>query len=270
MQRYNTMDTRALIGKVESLIRETGAFIKEELGKVNSDDIETKAMNSLVSYVDKNAEAKLVKGLSELLPGSGFITEEDTPDDRSKDKIWIIDPLDGTTNYLRQIPHFSVSVALQVDGVVQLGFVYNIMLDEMFSAGKDHGAFLNGRRMIVSPTKDFNESVIATGFPYENRETLPFVEILQELMVTCRGLRRFGSAALDLAFTACGRLDAYYECCLNTWDIAAGVLIVQEAGGTVTDFSGGNQYEEGDQIVASNGKIHEQLLSVIGQHMTLA
>ncbi len=260
------MDTREIIRRVEQIVRSTGSFIRSELGKVNAEEVETKALNSLVSYVDKQAETMLVSQLSELITNAGFVTEEDTPDDTSKDSIWIIDPLDGTTNFLRQIPHFSVSVALQGGGEIQLGFVYNVMLDELFSAGKDHGAFLNGRRISVSSTQVFAETMIATGFPYENRETLPFVAILQEVMLKCRGIRRLGSAALDLAFVACGRFDAYYECCLNPWDVAAGILIVQEAGGRVSDFNGGTNIYSGKEIVASNLHINEELQKIIATH----
>ncbi|GLR16553.1 inositol monophosphatase family protein [Portibacter lacus] len=260
------MNTRELIEKAEALVRNTGLFIKEELGKVTASDIEAKALNSLVSYVDKEAEKMLVSGLLELTPDCGFITEEDTPDDDSKEMVWIIDPLDGTTNFLRQIPHFSVSVAFRVNDIIQLGFVYNIMLDEMFSAGNGHGAFLNGRKISVSTIELFNETIIATGFPYENRDTLPFVEILQSIMIQGRGIRRFGSAALDLAFVAAGRIDAYYECCINRWDVAAGIIIVKEAGGKISDFSGGDNYDDGKEIVATNALIHDQLLAIIQKH----
>ncbi len=255
--------TRDLIIKANHLVRETGQFIKAELGKVSTSDIETKALNSLVSYVDKEAEKMLVKGLKELTPDCGFLTEEDTEDDTSKSVVWIIDPLDGTTNFLRQIPHFSTSVAMQVDGVVQVAFVYNIMLDEMFSAGNGFGAFLNEQKITVSKTIDFNEAIIATGFPYEKKETESFTHVLKRLMVEARGLRRFGSAALDLAFTAIGRLDAYYECCVNTWDVAAGILIVKEAGGIITDFSGGDSYHDGHEIIAANPHVHPPLLQII-------
>lgn len=259
------MEVKELIDDVGKLIRKTGTFIKDELGKVTAEEIEAKALNSLVSYVDKKAEEKLVKGLSALLPNCGFITEEDTPDDNSKESIWIIDPLDGTTNFLRQIPHFSISVALEVKGVVELGFVYNVMLEELFSAGRGYGAFLNGKRIMVSSTDQFRESIIATGFPYDERDTLPFVEVLKQVMIEGRGIRRFGSAALDLAYTAVGRLDAYYECCLNRWDVAAGILLVQEAGGVVSDFVGGTNFEDGKRIVASNPSIHPRLLEILIQ-----
>lgn len=262
------MDIRKLINETEELVRSTGLFIKAELGKVSEAEIESKALNSLVSYVDKQAEEMLVQGLSKLLPGSGFLTEEDTIDDTSKEYTWIIDPLDGTTNFLRQIPHFSVSVALEANGEVQLGFVYNIMLDELFSAGNGHGAYLNGIKISVSSTSAFNESIIATGFPYENRETLPFVDILKQIMIEGRGIRRFGSAALDLAYTASGRIDAYYECCLNRWDVAAGILIVQEAGGVVSDFIGGGNYTEGKQIIASNPHIYDKLSEILSSFST--
>ena len=257
------MKTSDLVTEVSKLVRETGIFIKQELGKVSAQQVEAKALNSLVSYVDKQAEIRLVEGLRELIPGSGFITEEDTIDDTSKESIWIIDPLDGTTNFLRQIPHFTVSVALQVNGVLQLGMVYNIMLDELFSAGKGFGAFLNEKPIHVSKTENFNEAIIATGFPYEQEETKSFADVLQRLMLEARGLRRFGSAALDLAYVACGRFDAYYECCINNWDVAAGILIVQEAGGTLSDYSGGQTYYNGKEIIASNPHIHNRLNQII-------
>jgi myo-inositol-1(or 4)-monophosphatase len=263
MEEIMIYKTSELITKAQTLVKETGQFIKEELGKVSIGEIEIKALNSLVSYVDKEAESKLVTGLSELTPGCGFITEEDTIDDDSKPVVWIIDPLDGTTNFLRQIPHFSVSVALKVNNKVTLGFVYNIMMDEMFSAGLGHGAYLNGKSIRVSKTSDFKEGIIATGFPYEKKETQSFAEVLQKLMVEARGLRRLGSAALDLAFVACGRFDAYYECCINAWDVAAGILIVKEAGGIVTDFSGKENHLNGNQVIASSPKCHPRLLEII-------
>jgi len=156
-----------------------------------------------------------------------------------------------------------VSVALESKGIIQLGFIYNVMLDELFSAGNGHGAYLNGKQISVSSTSKFNEVIVATGFPYENRDTLPFVDILKQIMIEGRGVRRFGSAALDLAYTAAGRLDAYYECCLNPWDVAAGILIVQEAGGKVTDFDGAENYRNGKQIVASNPQVHKRLLEIL-------
>lgn len=258
------METRELIKAVSRLVRLTGLFIKEELGKVSASDIEAKALNSLVSYVDKQAEEQLVEGLLILTPDAGFVTEEDTIDDTSKEMVWIIDPLDGTTNFLRQIPHFAVSVALEVNGVVQLAFVYNIMLDEMFSAGNGFGAFLNEKKITVSSTSEFGEAIIATGFPYEKKETESFSTVIQKLMIEGRGIRRFGSAALDLAYTAVGRLDAYYECCINRWDVAAGILIVEEAGGIVTDFKGGTEdSDSGSEIVAANPHVHARLLEII-------
>lgn len=259
-------DFSLLIPDVQHLVRETGLFIKEELGKVHASDIETKALNSLVSYVDKTAEEKLVAGLNKILPNAGYITEEDTPDDRSKDQIWIIDPLDGTTNFLRQIPYFSVSLALQVSGTLELGLVYNIMLDEMFSAARGKGAFLNGNKIQVSNTSSLKECIIATGFPYEKRESFGILTVLEAMLKNVRGLRRFGSAALDLAYVACGRVDAYYECCVNTWDVAAGIILVQEAGGNLSDFSGGESYIEGHEIIASNPHIQEKILALISQN----
>lgn len=253
----------ALRSDVESLVRNVGHFIKSELGKVSAADIEAKALNSLVSYVDKRAEHLLVTELNNLLPDSGFVTEEDTIDDIDKENIWIIDPLDGTTNFLRQIPHFCVSVALERNGEIILGFVYNVMLDELFSAEKGKGAYLNGKKIQVSNTEDFSEAIIATGFPYEKLETASFIEVIQKILMTARGLRRMGAAALDMAYVACGRFDAYYECCLNPWDVAAGILLVKEAGGVVSDFSGGQDFFDGHEMVSGNPMTHKRVVEIL-------
>ncbi len=248
---------------VINIVREAGNFIKAELGKVNENQIEAKDLNSLVSYVDKEAEHLLVSKLGALISDSGFVTEEDTIDDTSKEYIWIIDPLDGTTNFLKQIPHFCVSVALEVKGEIELGVIYNIMQDEMFSAVKGQGAFMNEKPISVSNTKDFQEAIIATGFPYKKLETASFVEVIQKLLVSARGLRRLGAAALDMAYVACGRLDAYYECCLNPWDVSAGILIVKEAGGELSDFDGNPNYKSGKEMVAGNPIVHKELVNIL-------
>lgn len=252
-----------LLPEVISIVRDAGDFIKAELGKVNENQIEAKDLNSLVSYVDKEAENLLVSQLGQLIPDSGFVTEEDTIDDTTKEHIWIIDPLDGTTNFLKQIPHFCVSVALEVDGAIEIGVIYNIMQNEMFSAVKGHGAFMNEKPISVSKTVNFNEAIIATGFPYKKLETESFIQVIQKLLVSARGLRRLGAAALDMAYVACGRLDGYYECCLNPWDVSAGILIVQEAGGILSDFDGKSNYKSGKEMVAGSPAVHKELVNIL-------
>lgn len=235
------------------LVKETGEFIRQESRRFDESKIEYKGKNDLVSYVDKEAEKRLIKGLSEILPGSGFVAEEGTSTHRSDIYNWIIDPLDGTTNFTHGLPVYAVSVALVKRGVLTLGVVYEINRDECFHAIKGQGAFLNHSPIKVSDTNTLERSLLATGFPYYNFDQMQqYLIIINEFMQTTHGLRRMGSAAVDLAYTACGRFEGFFEYNLNAWDVAAGALIVQEAGGTVTDFKGGEDYIFGRQIVAGN------------------
>ncbi len=248
------------------LVKETGEFIRQESRKFDESKIEYKGKNDLVSYVDKEAEVRLVKGLSEILPGSGFIAEEGTSTRKSDIYNWIIDPLDGTTNFTHGIPVYAVSVALMKRGQLALGVVYEINRDECFHAIKGGGAFLNHSPIQVSETKTLEKSLLATGFPYYNFEQMqPYLTIINEFMQTTHGLRRMGSAAVDLVYTACGRFEGFFEYNLNAWDVAAGALIVQEAGGSVTDFKGGEDFLFGRQIVAGN-VTQPEMLATIQKH----
>ncbi len=233
------------------IVRKVGNFIKQETGKVTAEAIETKSLNSLVSYVDKTAEEQLVQGLNILLPNSTFLTEEETVEQKDGEFRWIIDPLDGTTNFLHQLPFFSISVALQHHKQTILGIVLEINRDECFYAWKNGGAYLNNKKIKVNQTKTIGDSLIATGFPYYDYDRIqPYLETLDYFMNSTRGIRRLGSAALDLAYVACGRFDAFYEYSLNAWDVAGGAFIVQEAGGSVVDFKGGDNHLFGKEIIA--------------------
>jgi myo-inositol-1(or 4)-monophosphatase len=250
----------------ETIIREVGAFILEEFTKVKPGDIAYKGLHDMVSYVDKEAEKLLVNGLSGLVPSAGFITEEGTADSNNADWEWVIDPLDGTTNYLHHLPVFAVSVALLYQRKPMMGWVFELNRNEMFFARHGKGAVCNGMPIQVSKVKVLDEGLIATGFPYYNFDKMPvYLEILNDLMQTSHGLRRMGSAAIDLVYTACGRFEGYFEYNLNPWDVAAGALIVKEAGGLVTDFSGGENYIFGREILAANALVHESLLHAV-QH----
>ncbi len=253
--------------KVEQTIKEAGAFIRAEAGKVSVQQIEHKSLNNLVSYVDKTAEEMLVKGLSEALPDSVFLTEEATVEQGEGEWRWIIDPLDGTTNFLHGIPLFSVSVALEHQGEIVMGWVYDIMHDGLYFAEKGKGAFRNGKPISVSAQDNIEYALSVTGFPYGKPEVVEaYMNILLYLTHETRGVRRLGSAAIDLAYVAEGKFEAFYEYKLNAWDVAAGSLIVQEAGGIITDFSGGDNYLFGRQIIATNGKITKDLMEVIKTH----
>lgn len=254
---------------VIELAREVGIFIKMEESKVKAKDIEEKSLNSLVSYVDKSAEQQIVQGLEVLLPEAGFIAEEGTSDKKGETYQWIIDPLDGTTNFLHGIPTYAVSIALQQEEEIILGVVYEVNRDECFYAVKNEGAYLNGNRIQVSTTSSIANSLLATGFPYYDYErTDAYFELLKDLAQKSRGIRRIGSAAVDLAYVACGRFDAFFEYSLQPWDVAAGAFIVEEAGGQVHDFSGGNNWLHGKEIIASNAGITKAFASLVQEKMS--
>ena len=251
---------------VTSICRDVGLFIKKEGEAFDLSRIEQKTtFNNLVSYVDKEAEKRLVSVLKELVPGSGFITEEGTVKQSSDQEYrWIIDPLDGTTNFLHGLPIFSVSVGLARNNEVVVGCVYDIGRDECYYATKGKGAYCNGERIHVSKLSTVSESLLATGFPYDQFDKGDvYLGIIKEFLKESHGIRRLGSAAIDLIYVACGRLEGFFEFNLNPWDVAAGTLIVQEAGGIVTDFKGGSDFIFGGELCAANAGIHAEMLQII-------
>jgi myo-inositol-1(or 4)-monophosphatase len=249
---------------VTLITAETGKFILNERKNFKSSSIEKKGHNDLVSYVDKTAEKMIVEGLLKILPEAGFITEEKTSEVKGAEYNWIIDPLDGTTNFIHGLPCFCISIALMKDKEIILGVVHELNFDECFYGFKDGGAFLNGRKISVSDTKSLSESLMATGFPYHNYDRMkPYMEIFDYCMHNTHGLRRLGSAAADLAYVACGRFEGFYEYGLNSWDVAGGALIVKEAGGVVTDFKGGTDFIFGAEIIATNAFIAEEFSEIV-------
>jgi myo-inositol-1(or 4)-monophosphatase len=254
------MQLKELCQQCLPIINEVGAFIRQEWGSVTDQAVETKSRNSLVSYVDKTAEAMLVEKLGQLLPEATFLTEEDTVENQDSPLRWIIDPLDGTTNFLYGIPIFAISVGLEKDGELVLGIVQEVVRQENFYAWKDGGAYCNGTPIRVSNRESLTDSLLATGFPYYDFErTDDYLQVLAHFMQETRGLRRLGAAAVDLAFVACGRFDAFFEYALHPWDVAAGIVLVREAGGTVSGFSAKADYKTGVEIIASNGRIHQAM-----------
>lgn len=258
------MDLKLLTEQVSALSREVAAFIRTESTRITDARVENKSLNNLVSYVDKHAEQAFVDGLRKLLPEAGFIAEEGTGE-RVEGLNWVIDPLDGTTNFVHGIPCYCTSVALiRGEEEILLGVVLEVARDECFAAWKGGGATLNGRPIRVSDRGKLQDSLLATGFPYDDFSyEAAYMDLLRDLMHRSRGIRRLGSAAADLAYVACGRFEAFYEYGLNAWDVAAGILIVQEAGGHVTDFKEGAAYLFGEEIIASNGHIHQELHDVV-------
>jgi myo-inositol-1(or 4)-monophosphatase len=252
------MNYEKLCEEVITIAKKAGQFIITEAKTFNSSKIEYKGKNDMVSYVDKTAEKMIIEYLSKLLPQSGFIAEEFN---------WIIDPLDGTTNFIHGIPAFAVSIALKQKNELVIGVIYEINQDECFYAWKDSKAYLNGNIISVSDNNDLATSLVATGFPYYdfNRQNA-YMNLFTEVMQKCHGLRRIGAASVDLAYTACGRFEAYFEYNLKPWDIAAGLLIVERAGGEYFDFEGGKNALGTCDIIATNGKISSELNQIISSH----
>ncbi len=259
-----TMDLEKLCQDVRVIVAKTASFINIELDKRIELNVEVKGRHNYVTHVDKTAEEMLVNGLANLLPESGFIAEEDTSSKRGEKYNWIIDPLDGTTNYIHGLPPYAISVALMAGEEIILGVVHEMGLNECFYAWKGSKAYLNGKEIHVSKVDKVNDSLIATGFPYTDFSHLSnFMETVRFFMENSHGLRRLGSAATDIAYIACGRFEAFYEYGLNPWDVAAGVLIVKQAGGKVSDFRGGNNYLFGGEIVISNDLVFNEFLEDI-------
>jgi myo-inositol-1(or 4)-monophosphatase len=262
------MDYKNICFQVQEIARETGSFIREEGKKITVSDIEFKGVTSLVTYVDKTAETRIVAAVKKLIPGSGFVAEEGTADSDNEKFTWIIDPLDGTTNFIHGIAPHSVSIALKEDDKIVLGVVYEVKSDEMFYAWKDSPAYLNGAVIKVSANSKPEHALIATGFPYYDFDRVDdYIAAMKHLMKTTRGLRRLGSAAIDLAYVAAGRFDAFYEHALHAWDVAAGVFIIQQAGGKVTDFNGGDKWLFGGELIAASGSYFDEFYSVINRHL---
>ncbi|MCK6649888.1 MAG: inositol monophosphatase [Bacteroidia bacterium] len=256
-----------LCRQVCDLSKQTGNFIRLERHKFNTEKIEVKGKNDFVSYVDKTSEKMIIEGLEKLLPEAGFIAEEGTSTKKGEHYNWIIDPLDGTTNFIHGLPCFAISIALMRDQQLIMGVIYEVNFDECFYAWEGSKAYLNEKEIRVSNIDKLSGSLIATGFPYYDYSRLnEYMELFKYFMKHTHGLRRLGSAATDLAYVACGRFEGFYEYCLQPWDVAAGAFIVQQAGGKVTDFNGGENYLFGREIVAGNNAFFNEFLDSVKQH----
>ena len=260
------MNLQEITKKVEDVARKAGAFIREESKNFNLNKVQQKGFNDLVSYVDKGAEEIVVKELAEIVPEAGFITEEGTRSDNNKPLTWIVDPLDGTTNFVHGIPMYAVSIALARGTEIIVGVVYEINLDECYAAYEGAGSTCNGKPIKVSEAGELENSLVAAGFPYDDGGKLDaYLQLLKYFIKNSHGLRRLGSAAVDLCYVACGRVEGYLEYNLQSYDVAAGALIVKQAGGKVTDFSGGEDFIFGGQILASNSKLHGALEKALSE-----
>lgn len=255
------IDLDTICGQVREVAVRAGRFLKEERRKFDVARVEEKSAHNYVSYVDKACEQRIVGELSALLPEAGFITEEGSADYHTEQYCWLVDPLDGTTNYIQDMAPYCVSIALRKGDTCLLGVVYEVGRDECFHAVRGEGAWLDGQPIRVSASSRIDDAFVALGFPYAFDRYRPVaVGLVQQLYGHARGLRVLGSAAVELCYVACGRFDLRVEAFLGPWDVAAGGLIVEEAGGRITDFSGGSRWASGEEVVASNGLLHETFL----------
>ncbi|MEE4351141.1 MAG: inositol monophosphatase family protein [Pacificimonas sp.] len=250
---------------MDKAVRKAAPRLRRDFGEVTQLQVSRKGPADYVSRADREAEETIVEVLQQSRPDWGFVLEEgEDIEGRTGNERWIIDPLDGTTNFLHSIPHFSISIAAEIHGEVRAACVYQPLTDEFFWAEKGKGAFLHNQRLRVSARRELADSLIATGVPYRGHGDFEtFEKQLAAVAPQVAGIRRFGSAALDLAYVAAGRYDGYWEADLSHWDVAAGVLIVREAGGFVTDLRGTDKRVMDGDIVAANGHLHSKLHKVL-------
>jgi myo-inositol-1(or 4)-monophosphatase len=254
--------------KIEEAARKTAIFILRESENFDLTRTESKGLNDFVSYVDKGSEKMLVERLSQVLPEAGFITEEGTIEKTGLRYCWVIDPLDGTTNFLHGLHPYAISIALMEYDEVIAGVVYEVSGNEAFTAWKGGGAWLNGRPIHVSKATNLADSLIATGLPYSDFDRLEaYMDCLTYFCKHTHGIRRLGSASMDLSYVACGRYEVFYEYGLHPWDIAAGIIILREAGGRISDFSGIEKNLTGEEIVAANSSVFSEVLEIVSKFM---
>ncbi len=245
-----------------------GDIIVRKMNRLQRIQVTRKGRNDYVTEVDQLAEQEIIGCIRHSYPDHAFLAEESGRTGDS-DFVWIIDPLDGTTNYLHGFPVFAVSIALQINGRRECGLIYDVMRQEIFEASRGQGAKVDGHRIRVSNQTTLQGALIGTGFPFRNNNRWldEYMEMLKAVIKSASGIRRPGAAALDLAYVAAGRLDAFWETGLSPWDMAAGTLIIREAGGFVTDFSGGEDFLESGNIIAGNPKVYKELAETIHPHL---
>ncbi|MBQ9638095.1 MAG: inositol monophosphatase [Bacteroidales bacterium] len=269
MQEVEELNYKQLCKHVCVLAMEVGDYLREERLHSGTPTSESKGLHDFVTMFDKEAERRIVVRLQELMPDAGYIAEEGHGEHHGNEPfVWIIDPLDGTTNFIHRFAPTCVSIALQHQGRMVLGVVYEIWMQECFYAYDGGGAFLNGSPISVSSTAHVDDALLATGFPYTDFKFMSqYMKLLEWSMHHSHGVRRLGSAAADLAYVACGRVDGFFEYGLKPYDVAAGAYIVMQAGGCVTDFSRHDKWLHGGEIVASSAAIATELQQVVEQHM---
>jgi len=248
--------------------RNAGDIIQRASENVGQLTINFKTQNDYVTEVDRMAEQEIINVIRTSFPSHGFLAEE-SGEQSGDDYVWIIDPLDGTTNFLHGFPVYAVSIALQHTNKLQLAVVYDPLRDELFTAEKGGGAMLNNRKIRVTQPNSLKGALIGTGFPFKSKKNLDaYLGMFSALIGDTAGIRRAGAAALDLAYVASGRLDGFWEIGLQPWDMAAGILLIQEAGGVLTDFSFKDQYFQSGNVIAGSPKMHQLMYKAIEPHLT--
>lgn len=261
------MNYKEICNSVELLARTVGDKI-QQLRAEGQLVVEAKGHNDFVTQMDKLSERMLVDGLAKIVPEAGFIAEESTRTDRGAVYNWIVDPIDGTTNFIHGVAPYCISIGLAEGETIVVGVIYELVHREMFTAWKDGGAYFNGTRIHVSEAPTVSQSLLITGFPvYDLSRAKEFLGALDELMHKVHAVRSIGSAAADMAFVAAGRYDAFFEYNLKPYDVAAGCILVSEAGGKICDFRGGNDYMFGKEIIATNSKNHCEFAEIVARHM---
>jgi myo-inositol-1(or 4)-monophosphatase len=247
--------------------KNAGQYLLTNRGQLSQADINEKARNDFVTNVDHQSEKMIVEGLLSQFPDHMILAEEGgSKSNKNAEHRWIIDPLDGTKNFIQNIPVFSISIALEQQGKILVGVIYDPIHDDLFTAERGKGAYCNGSEINVS-RRPVSEAMIATGFPFKAKNYLPqYLLSFEEIFLKCSGIRRMGSAALDLCYTAMGKFEGFWELGLSIWDMAAGSLLVEEAGGVITDFAGKDRYLESGFLVCGNSETHRELLKIVSHH----
>lgn len=264
------IDYKVTINEVNRICKEVGRFIELEQTRLGAQNVEEKSRNNFVTYVDKAAETLIIGELRSLITDADFLAEENTSESIQNNATyrWIIDPIDGTTNFIHGVPCYSISIGLEEKGEMVAGTVYDVVNKECFWAIKNEPAFLNSKEIRVSKRTKLEDSLLVTGFPYRHGTALDqWMELFKYFLRNTHGVRRLGSAALDLAYVAAGRFEAFYEYGLSPWDVAAGSFIVKQAGGQVSDFNLGDQFIHGKQLLSSNGLIHIEIQKLLVEYL---
>ena len=248
--------------------RSAGDLILRSADNVGRLHIDQKGKNDYVSEVDRMVEREIISIIKASFPEHGILAEE-SGEHPGNDYVWVIDPLDGTTNFLHGFPQYAVSIALKYKGKIEVGVIYDPLRDELFTAKRGGGAMLNNRRLRVTQQTNLKSALIGTGFPFKTDKYLDaYLGMFKALTTECAGIRRAGAAALDLAYVAAGRLDGFWEIGLMEWDMAAGILLIKEAGGVVTDFSFNDSYLQSGNLIAGSPKLHQLMYQLIEPHVT--